>query len=143
MPASTHGAAREIERSTMRTREISCEQWQPFFNDFTQLYQGKHVNVETMGEGDFGVKSRLCDLPLVAVVSAHPKAGADEWIEVIARTSPDAHATYSIVKPSRVHLAEEENGLAVALEIESADGSITMIRFEPPCENLPEGFRAS
>lgn len=127
----------------MRTREIVYDQWQPFFNDFTQLHQGKHVNVETLGGGDFGVKSRWCGLPLVGIVSAHPTTGDDEWIEVIARDSPDAHATHSIVKPSKVHLAEEENGRAIALEIESADGSVTMIRFEPSRENLPQGFRIS
>ena len=135
----------------MRTRQIFYVQWQPFFNDFTQLHQGKHVNVETMGDGDFGVKSRWCDLPLVGIVCAHPRSGSadDEWIEVIARDSrdsrdsPDTHATYSIVKPSKVQLAEEENGRVIALEIESADGSVTMIRFEPSCENMPAGFRIS
>ena len=133
----------------MRTRQIFYEQWQPFFNDFTQLHQGKHVNVETMGDvgdGDFGVKSRWCDLPLAGIVCGHPQSGEDEWIEVIARDSrdsPDTHATYSIVKPSKVRLAEEENGQAIALEIESADGIVTMIRFEPSRENLPAGFRLS
>jgi hypothetical protein len=127
----------------MRTREIIYEQWQPFFNDFTQLYQGKHVNVETMRDGDFGVKSRWCDLPLVGIVPAHPQSREDEWIEVIAGDSPETHATYSIAKPAKVQLAEEENGRAIALEIESADGSITMIRFEPSRENLPRGFRVS
>jgi hypothetical protein len=133
----------------MRTREIIYEQWQPFFNDFTQLHQGEHVNVETMGDGDFGVKSRWCDLPLVGIVCAHPQSGDDEWIEIIARESgdsrdsPETHATYSIRKPSKVQLAEEENGRAIALEIESADRSVTMIRFEPSAENMPKGFRVS
>jgi hypothetical protein len=136
-------AAREIERLAMRMREILHEQWQPFFNDFTQLHQGEHVNVETMEGGDFGVNSRCCDLPLVGVVSARPKTGGDEWIEVIAGASPESHATHWIAKPSKVQLAEEENGLAVALQIKSADGSITMIRFEPSRENLPKGFTIS
>ena len=100
-----------------------------------------------MGDGHFGVKSRWCDLPLVGIVSAHPQSGPhsgdDEWIEVIARDSADTHATYSIVKPAKVQLAEEENGQAIALEIESGDGSITMIRFEPSRENMPQGFRVS
>ena len=142
-PSGNNAAGLGIERCMMRTREIVYEQWQLFFNDFTQLHQGKHVNVETMGDGDFGVKSRWCDLPLVGIVCAHPQPGEDEWIEVIARDSPDTHSTYSIVKPSKVQLAEEENGRAVALEIESGDGSITMIRFEPSRENMPQGFRVS
>jgi hypothetical protein len=34
-----------------------------------------------------------------------------------------------------------EDGLPVAVQIESADQSITMIRFDPSHENLPPGFR--
>ena len=38
---------------------------------------------------------------------------------------------------------EEENGRAIALEIESNDGVVTMVRFMPPCEGLPAGYRVS
>ena len=127
----------------MRTREIVYEQWQPFFNDFTQLHQGEHVNVETLSQGAFGVKSELCDLPLVGIVGADPKAPSGEWIEIIAGDSPATSSTHTIPQPSRVVIAEEENGRGVALQINSADGSVTMLRFEASCENLPEGFKAS
>jgi hypothetical protein len=126
----------------MQTRDIIHEQWQAFFNDFSQLHQGERINVETMGEGTFGVKSRLCHLPLVSIVLAQPQmeqGNLDEWIEVIARDPSQSHATHSITHPIRVRLAEE-NGQAVALQIEADNGSITMIRFEPPRENMPQGF---
>jgi hypothetical protein len=126
----------------VRTREISFDQWQSFFNDFTQLHQDEHVNVETMRQGESGVRSRLCDLPLLGILSAHPKSGQEQWIEVLARDPSGAPATHAIVNPSRVRLAEE-NDHAVALQVESDDGSITMIRFEPPRENMPEGFTIS
>jgi hypothetical protein len=128
----------------MQTREILHEQWRPFFNDFTQLYHGAHVNVETTGEGGIGVKLCLRDLPLVGIVSAGLASGEDEWIEIIAGgPSRGAHATHSIAKPSSVQLAEETNGQAVALQIGSTDGRVTMIRFEPSRENLPPGFKVS
>ena len=126
----------------MQTREISHDQWQSFFNDFTQLHQDEHVNVETIGQGAFGVQSKLCDLALLGIVSAHPKSGQDEWIEVVARDASGAPATHAIARPLRVCHAEE-NDDAVAIQVESADGSITMIRFEPPRENMPEGFTIS
>lgn len=124
----------------MRTQAISYAHWQRFFDEFSHLHQGEHVNVETMLQGDRGVKSELRDAPLVGIISARPKSGEDELIEVIARESPDGHATHSIERPTSVRLAEEENGQAVAIQIESAGGDITMIRFEPPIENMPEGF---
>jgi hypothetical protein len=61
---------------------------------------------------------------------------------VVARDAAGAPATHAIPKPSRVCLAEE-SGRTVALQVESGDGSITMIRFEPPRENMPEGFTIS
>ena len=127
----------------MRTREIAHERWTYFLDDFTQLHQGERVHVETMGEGGFGVKSQLCDLPLLGVVGAPPEASSGEWIEIIVGDSPATAASHTVPHPSRVVVAEGENGKGVALQIDSADGSVTMIRFEPPCENLPEGFRVS
>lgn len=129
----------------MHTRDITHEQWQAFFNDFSQLHQGEHIHVETMGEGTFGVKSRLCDLPLVSIVLTHPQAEQgepNEWIEVIALESSASHASHSITHPSRVRLAEE-NGFTIALQIEADNGSVTMIRFEPPRENMPAGYTIS
>ena len=123
----------------MKTRDISCDQWQSFFNDFTRLHQDEHVNVETIRQGRSGAQSKLCDLPLLGIVSGFSRPGQEEWIEVIARDASGAPATHAIEKPSRVCLAEEHDQ-AVALQVESADGSVTMIRFEPPRDNLPQGF---
>jgi hypothetical protein len=145
-PQQSAAARRKQERlsaeseAIMRTREIAPERWPHFLGDFTHLHQGKHVNVETMGEGVFGVQSRLCDLPLVGIVGADPKDRGGEWIEIIAGDSPATQATHSIPHPSRVVIAEEEDGRGVALQIDSADGVITMVRFEPPLEGMPSGF---
>ncbi|HEV8606866.1 MAG TPA: DUF5335 family protein [Tepidisphaeraceae bacterium] len=125
----------------MRTREITHERWQHFLGDFAQLHQGEHVNVETIGEGAFGVRSQMCDQPLIGIVDTEPKARPDEeWIEIIAGDSPATAAIHAISHPSRVVIAEEEDGQDVALQIDSADGLITMVRFEPPLEGMPAGF---
>lgn len=125
----------------MRLREISHDRWHPFFSDFTHLHHGKRVNVETMNEGHLGVRSQVRDLPLVGIMEADPEAGAGQWIEVLAGDSPETEATCRIPCPAHVVLAEEENGQAVALQIESAEGQVTMVRFEPSCEGMPPGFR--
>ena len=124
----------------MRTKEIQMEAWPPFFDDFTHLHQGERVNIETLGHGDIGVTTHVRDLPLVGIVAADPNGGTGEWIEVIAGDSAQTHATHSIPNPVHVRLAEEENGKAVALQIESAKGLITMIRFERTSEGMPPGF---
>jgi hypothetical protein len=122
----------------MRTREIPHERWPHFLVDFTELHQGEHVSVETVHEG---VELHLCDLPLVGIVGgADPKAAGGGWIDIIAGDSPATQATHSIPRPSRVVIAEEEDGRCVALQIDSADGLTTMIRSEPPLEGMPAGF---
>ena len=123
----------------MRTREIDHQRWQPFFSDFTQLHHGEHVNIETLGQG-FGVRSAMNDRPLVGVVIADSPSQAPS-IEVIV--GDDVHQNHRIADASKVRIAEEENGRAIALEIESNDGVVTMVRFMPPCEGLPAGYRVS
>jgi hypothetical protein len=124
----------------MRTKEIDFDHWPPFFNDITNLHHGERVNVETIGEGDIGVTSHVRALPLVGIVAADPKDGSGEWIEIIAGDSANTHATHSIPNPTHVRMAEEDNGQAVAIQIESSRGLITMVRFEQTCEGMPPGF---
>jgi hypothetical protein len=141
LPAAGLNASRWAEsEAIMRTREIERERWTHFLGDFTLLHHGAHVNVETMGEGVAGVQSHLCDLPLVGIVGADPESRSGELIEIIAGDSPDTRATHAIPHPRRVVIAEEDDGQGVALQIDSDDGSITMLRFEPPLEGMPPGF---
>jgi len=124
----------------MRTRVINYQQWQPFFSDFTHLYQGQHINVEKMRKTGGDVRACLCDMPLVGIVATSNEHARHGSVEVIARQSDDGpDASHSIENPSNVCVAEE-NGHAIALQIESADGSITIIRFEPSQENMPAGY---
>jgi hypothetical protein len=133
---------RRESEAIMRTKEISRERWPQFLGDFTQLHHGEHVSVETIGEGAFGVRSELSDLPLAAIATAEPKAGGDaeEWIEIVAGDAPATQTTHAIPHPSRVVVADEGDGKGAALQIDSANGSITMVRIEPPLEGLPPGF---
>jgi hypothetical protein len=133
----------------MRAREIPHAQWHLFFTDFTELYHGRHVNVESMGSDRArigGVVSRVRDKPLAGIVLAEshatePDDGPVEWVEVIAGQTPYGHTTCSITHPQRVMIGEEGRGQVVALQIESSDGEVTIIRFEPPLENMPPGFK--
>lgn len=129
----------------MRTRHINSDQWKSFFNDFTQLHRGKRVNVETMDAGAWGVKSNMCDRELIGIVAVPveaEKTEIEETIEVIVRDGPDRSSSHSIGHPEEVSVADE-NGNTVALQINAAGGAVTMIRFEPSTQNMPEGFRVA
>ena len=125
----------------MRTREIPIQQWHLFFSDFTLLHQSQHVDVETLSGGDFGALSRVSDMPLVGIILADAKPeNTGGRIDVIAGETPDHRATCTIDHPSRVYLAEEDNGQTIALQVTSAEGNMTMVRFGAASAGLPEGF---
>lgn len=124
----------------MRTRTINSEGWPTFFDDFTRLYRGRRVNIETLGDGTIGVTSRAADMPLVGIVAAHPTVEAVEAIIEIFAGDELESTMISIQNPKQVVIAHEDDGRAVALQIESTDGSVTMIRFDASMESLASGF---
>ncbi|HWB53524.1 MAG TPA: DUF5335 family protein [Tepidisphaeraceae bacterium] len=111
----------------MQTKEIAHDQWQDFFSEFTHLHRGERICVETLGGGQIGVCQQMSDLPLIGIVDAEPDA-ADEWIEIIAGADEPARASHSIPHPTHVWVAEHEDGRALAVQVESTDGQVTMIR---------------
>jgi hypothetical protein len=131
------GIVRMSKAGSMRTTEIIPEQWPLFFDDFTEHHQGKRVNVETLGSGGLGVTSHVHELPLVGIMAADPEAGTGEWIEIIAGDSARTYSTHSVPNPAHVRLAEEDDGRAMAIQIESAHGLVTIIRVEQENEAAP------
>lgn len=124
----------------MKVRKIVHDRWQVFFNDFNHLHHGKHVNVDKLGSQKRGAQPQVRDQPLVGIMTAGGPLEPHEWIEVITGDSPASQAAHCVAKPSQVWVAEE-GGWMVALQIDSEDGSVTMLRTEPPREGMPCGFR--
>jgi hypothetical protein len=122
----------------MQTREIPIEQWEPFLNSFSQCHQGERVTVKIVGP-DVGDQTEVCDMPLMGI-SADTKASGGERIEVSAGESTSAHITHAVVHPSHVRVAESDHGDALAMQIESDDGPVTLVRFCQSPMELPEGF---
>jgi hypothetical protein len=116
----------------MRTQEIPTYEWVSFLNQFTQRHAGEPATIEVMRR-DVGVQKEADALPLVGV-SVDATGDDREQIEVIAGTgeSPDqGHVMHAIRQPSRLWLACGDDGAEQALEIESADGSSTLVRLMP------------
>lgn len=124
----------------MRVQEIQHQQWPRFFDDFSHLHCGKHVNVETISQAGLSSASRFSDQPLVGIISAPDVPGLGERIEVIVGGQPTCQAAHCVTNPRHVWLGEED-GWMVAVQIESEDGSMTVVRFEPPREGMPGGFK--
>jgi hypothetical protein len=123
----------------MQTREIQHNRWSSFFDDFSQLNRGKRVNVETMVDRRQPPKPAVRDQPLLAIVTTADAPGITEQVEVIAGGVPVIQGICCVSNPRHVWVGEE-NGELIAVQIESGDGSQTIIRFEPPRHGMPGGF---
>jgi hypothetical protein len=122
----------------MLTREVVPGEWSSFFDQFSRLHHGKRVNVQTMG-GELGVQANAVSLPLMGVV-AEPRDDGGRSISVMAGESPDAHVTHAIARPSKVRIAEWNDGESAALQIEAEGGWTTLVQVGPAAEVLPTGF---
>ena len=113
----------------MHTREIPQDQWIPFFNDFSRQHYGEPVTLELLGQ-EFGNQPEAQDLPLQGI-TLDTHSPEQFRIEVIAGDTPDAYVTHEIASPTRVQVAQSEDGVDRALQIESADGPVTLVNFGP------------
>ena len=110
----------------MQTREIPSHEWVPFLDEFSRRHLGQPVTVEILGR-DVGAEIEARDLPLIGV-SVDLKDNAEQ-IDVIVGDSPDAHVMHAVARPSHLRVATADNGAEQALQIESADGPTTLVRF--------------
>lgn len=121
----------------METREVLPAEWLAFCDRFSRAHHGKAVTVETIAE-DVGVQPNVQRLPLVGV-TAEGEAG-EQRLEIIVGDSPHAHLTHVIDQPMHVRVAEWNDGFSAALQIESADGRVTLLRVGPQERVLPQGM---
>jgi hypothetical protein len=111
------------------TSTIPEGEWQFFFDAFSRQHKGWIATVEVLDLA-IGAQVEGSALPFEGI-TASASRGGDETITVMLGGEPERHVTHTIVAPSRVFLDRSgiDAGRGEALEIESADGSKTLIRF--------------
>ena len=110
----------------MQTREIPREEWVRYFDDFSKNHEGWIVTLEILGD-DLGDQEEATKLPLVGL-SADVKAGENR-IEIIIGGKPDIDVTRFIERPKHVWVKETRMPGDDAIEIESEDGTKTLLNF--------------
>src|SRR5438105_1626673 len=110
-------------------REVSPDQWSQFFDQFSRIHRGQPVTVET-DSPSLGLRSNARDLALIGITAEHD---GECSIQMMAGDSPDesAHLGHSIPGPTRVRVAEWNDGVSAAVEIECADHLTTLLRVGP------------
>jgi hypothetical protein len=110
----------------MLTKEIPREEWIRFFDDFSKKHEGWIVTVEVLGS-DIGYQEEANGLPLVGI-SADLK-DRENRIEIIVGGRVDADLTRIIEKPERVWIKQPQEVADEAVEVESKDGTKTLVSF--------------
>jgi hypothetical protein len=117
--------------ANMATREIPHEKWISFFNDFSKQHEGWIVTVEVIGS-DLGDQEEAAGLPLVGI-SADVKAGENRIVIIVGGKS-DQDVNHIVEKPNHVWWKPPQGVADDAVEIESEDGTMTLVSFQyiPP-----------
>lgn len=110
----------------MSTQEIPNYEWVRFFDEFSRRHEGWLTTIEFL-QPDYGDHVQARDLPL-AGISVEPDEVAEDQIIIMLGDKADARITYTISKPGRVWLKQNEKGEDEAIEIESFEGT-ALLRF--------------
>ena len=111
----------------MATQEISHDEWTTFLDRFSRQHEGWLVTLEVFAP-DIGAQEEARELPLEGI-SAAAKDSEPKTIAISVGKTPEDHVTHTITEPTRVWLEQTSEGANAALEIESADGAKTLLRF--------------
>lgn len=110
----------------MRNRLVPRSEWFRFFGDFSQRHQGRATTVYVLSS-QLGSQVAARNVPLEGIVS---RAEADGPISIhLGSAPPGPNLEHEIEDPRQVWVELSEEGAEVALQIESEDGTKTLLSF--------------
>jgi uncharacterized protein DUF5335 len=117
----------------MRTVEIPREAWVQQLNEFTAIHEGWLVSLDVL-DPELGAQPEIVNLPLVGVSA--DRIDQDGAIALSVMVAATGHFTHVIQGVTRIYVERADDGADAALEIESGDGTRTILRFHVAA--LPE-----
>ena len=117
----------------MQTFEIPREAWVHRLNEFTTIHEGWLVSLDVLGP-EIGAQPEIDNLPLLGVSA--DRVDHDGTIVVSVARSVTEHFTHIIHAVARIYVERTDDGADAALQIESVDGTKTIVRFRVAA--LPE-----
>ena len=117
----------------MLTVKIPRDSWPQALDQFSAAHEGWLVSVDLLAP-TIGAQPEVRDLPLVGVVAEPPDGGG--IISISAARSDFDQITHTIHAPTSVWIERTDKGADAALQIESAEGTTTIVRLKTPA--LPE-----
>lgn len=110
----------------MRNRLVPKSEWFQFFDEFSRRHQGRPATVHVFSPR-FGSQVEARNMPLMGVVSRADTKGA---ISIhLGSAPPRSNIEHEIEEPRQVWVELSEEGIEEALEVESQDGTKTVVQF--------------
>ena len=109
----------------MRNRLVPHAEWQSFFRGFSERHEDWLVTVRVLSPG-FGSQVEARDLPLEGIVAG---SNVRSPISIHLGRVPERHVEHVVEEPKQVWVELSEDGAEEALDIESHDGTKTILQF--------------
>ena len=110
----------------MDTQEIARADWAGRLNEFTAVHDGWLVSVDVLNP-DIGAQRQSENLPLLGVSA--DRINHDGSVAISVARPGGAHFTHVIRDVKRIHIEQTSDGADAGLQIESFDGTKTILRF--------------
>lgn len=110
----------------MRTVEIAKDDWTRALGAFSHTYEGAMMTLDVFQEPELGFSRVVSRLPLRAVVVE--VTSEETTITIAAARLNGEQLSHIIHEPTHVRIERTDAGEDVALDIESTDGVVVMVR---------------
>ena len=114
----------------MQTQEIPREQWNRFFDSFSQQHQGWLATLELFSP-ELGAQEEAHELPFEGISLSAESAQTESIVISLAQTTRE-HVSHKIDQPRHVWLLQTPKGADASLEIEADDSAKTLLSFRSP-----------
>lgn len=111
--------------STTGEVDVPHDQWQAFLDSFSRQHMNWLVTVEVAGT--MGRLAAVKERPLQGISFDQHDGNEHAYVQIGEK--PEEHVTHPVERPTRITIKQTPTGAHEGLEIASADGSITSIRF--------------
>lgn len=115
-----------------QTIQLERKDWSRALDEFSAIHEGWLVSLDILS-AEIGAQPEITNLPLVGVTFEPANGGT---MTVTAAASASAQITHPIPSPVRAWIERNDVGADIAFDVESADGTKTILRFKTPA--LPE-----
>jgi hypothetical protein len=112
----------------MPTTEIPREEWTAFFDRFSRQHEAWLATLEVF-DPEMGAQEKAHDLPFKGITVDSENGALGTRVTISLGKTPEPQVTHTVAGATRVWLEQTPAGANAALEIESADGAKTLLRF--------------